>query len=629
MAISLRAGRSPARRARPSFAASGVRIDPEGQPPSVDAAASQRLLLQAWQYQSFRYYNDIGEIHYASQFYARSLQNLRIYVGRKDAAGEIEEVDNSPQAEEILDDVQDPGGGRAGMLRAYGQLKWLIGEGYMIVTPSDGEGERNKWEFVSPAELIVLNGALLRQQAPGLPQRPLRYADDGNYEPEEPVTAVVYRWWQPHPMFSAQADAPMRGVLLLCDELERLTAAVRARSVSRMAGPGILLVPDEISQPPPEPVGDEAAQEDIFLRDLTEAAVAPITDPGTASAVFPALVRGAAEYLKEMRMLQIHNPLETYPEENLRTELIRRIAISLDFPPEVLLGVSDVNHWNAWQIDEQTWKTHLQPVAQAFCEDLTASYFKPACRDAGIDGWEDLCVWYDASEIINHPDRTSDAKDLWDRGAISLETLREVAGFDDDDAPSEEERAERIGIATRDSSLAWYGIPTIRGGNIEPAPGEVESATGTEAAPGAPTPPPAATGAEVAKVPPAPDGAVTAAGNLSEAVALTVDRCRELAGSRLRTRITRAPEDTRCSECADAIRDVPNGLVAAALAAPAAGLELPTPRELVAGGASLLREFAVRRGMDADQAALLAEQVERHAALTLFDERPPPMKGRR
>ena len=318
--------------------------------------------------------------------------------------------------------------------------------------------------------------------------------------------------------------------------------------------PGSLKVPDEISQPPPEPVGDEDPEEDIFLRDLIAASVSPITDPGTASAVTPLIVRGAAEFLKELDHLQIHDPRETYPEENLRNECIRRIALSLDFPPEVLLGVSDVNHWNAWQIDEQTWKAHLQPVAQSFCEDLTASYFRAACRDANVDGWEDLVVWYDASDIINHPDRTADAKDLWDRGAISLETLREVAGFDDDDAPSEEERAERIGIATRDSSLAWYGIPSIRGGAIEPAPGEIESPAGQASEPPAPT-----SGAETEKA--APAEPVTAAMKLAGAMDMAIDRCRELAGSRLRTRITRAPETERCSDCVTAIVDVPNGLL--------------------------------------------------------------------
>lgn len=606
-----------------------MRIDPAVFPPAVESAASQRLLLQAWQWQAFNYYNTIGEIWFGGQFYARGLQNLRLFVGRKDENNEIEEVEDNPQAQAILDDVQDPGGGRASMLGSYGQLMWLIGEGYMLVTPpSEDAAARNTWEFVSPSELRVQSGVLgmLRQTAPGLSQTALRYVDAGDWTPTQTGTGIAYRYWRRHPQFSAQADAPMRGVLLLCDELERLTAAVRARAVSRLAGPGLLLIPDEISQPPPEPVGDEDPQVDIFMRDFTDATITPISDPGTASAQVPMIVRGAAEFLKEIRHVQIHDPMQTYPEEGLRTECIRRIALGLDMPPEVLLGTADVNHWNAWQIDEQTWKSHLQPVAQRFCEDLTASYFREACREEDVNGWEDLVIWYDAAAIINHPDRTKDAKDLYDRGALSLETLREVAGFDDDDAPTEQDRAERIGVATHDSSLAWFGIPSIRSGGIEPQPGEIESGAGTSSAPGGP---PQVTGGEAEKAPPANpvEEPVTASvrviawelERLSGAAELTIDRCRELAGSRLRTKITRAGNGDRCNECIDLIRDVPNSLVAASLGDTAGGLSLPSPRELVAGGAEGFRLRASAWGVDTDAAALLADQLEAHAARTLFD----------
>ena len=431
-ALSLRRRPRQGRYPTTALAGSAVRIDPAGQPPDVKAAASQRLMLQAWQWESFRYYQTIGEIWFCAQFYSRALQQLRLFVGVKDKSGEIDEVDNNPAAMAILDDVQDPGGGRTGMLAAYGQLQWLIGEGYMLVTPSDDPSEpRNSWEFVSPSELQVWQGCyLLRQQSPGLPIRNIKYAEDpSKWDPTDPDTGIAYRYWRRSPQFSAQADAPMRGCLLLCDELERLTAAVRARAVSRLAGAGILKVPDEISQPPLEAVGDENPQEDIFLRDLINAAVNPISDPGTASAVVPMIVRGAAEYLKELQMLQIHNPEETYPEEGLRSECIRRIALSLDFPPEVLLGTADVNRWNAWQIDEQTWKVHLAPVARQFCENLTSSYFRPAAREEGIENWENLVVWFDAADVVNHPDRSKDAKDLYALGALSLETLREACGL--------------------------------------------------------------------------------------------------------------------------------------------------------------------------------------------------------
>lgn len=613
--------RPPPRPGRASVVAAGVRVAPNEQTPAITAGASQRLLLQGWQWDAFRYYNSIGEIWFGGQFYARGLQNLRLYVGRKDENNEIEEVDNNAAAMDLLNDVQDPGGGRAGMFAAYGQLMWLIGEGYMLVTPSDGD--HNDWEFVSPSELQVWagRGGLMRQPSPGLPQRQIRYVEDpAEWQPDDPDTGIVYRYWRRHPQFSAAADAPMRGVLLLCDELERLTAVVRARSVSRLAGPGMLLIPDEISQPPPEPVGDEDPEEDIFMRDLIAATISPISDPGTASAQVPLLVRGAAEYLKEIRHVQIHDPLQTYPEEGLRSELIRRIETSLDFPVGTLSGLTGTNHWNAWAISEETWRSHLQPVAQRFCEDLTASYFRPAARDAGVEGWQDLVIWYDAAAVINHPDRGKDALDVWDRGGLSLEALREAKGFDDDDAPPEQDRAERIGIATRDSSLAWFGVPSVRGPAIEPEAGEIEPTSDPSATP----PGDGTTGAETDKAPPEPPSAepVTAALRALVAAELTLDRCRELAGSRIVTKLQASANRKACPDCAALVKNVPLALVASVLG-DGGPPGLPSARELVAGGASAFRDRVIAWGADPDRAALLAEQLEQHAARTLFDENPP------
>jgi hypothetical protein len=50
------------------------------------------------------------------------------------------------------------------------------------------------------------------------------------------------------------------------------------------------------------------------------------------------------------------DPTQLYPETGLRREAVERLAIGLDMPPEVLLGLGDSNHWSAWQVDEQTWK---------------------------------------------------------------------------------------------------------------------------------------------------------------------------------------------------------------------------------------------------------------------------------
>jgi hypothetical protein len=639
-----------------------------------------RRVIQGWQTRSFLYYEQCGEIWYAAQFYARALAKLELSVKRLDPAaptGGEEDVDVA-SVQDYVTRIQDPGGGRANLLGAYGRLMFLTGEGYMLCTnprdpyadsgiaggdadeggmvdigdeggdDSDVEAltveeeadyESEVWEFLSTDELRADgDGSFTRYQAPSLGANEVDAEnDEGVWEPL-PGKAIAYRFWRRHPRYSALADAPMRGVLDLCEELLILTMAVRARAVSRVAGAGILAVPEEISPAPPKPAGDENPVEDPFLSDLTEAMVTPIKDQGTASAVVPFVVRGQAEYLDKLRLITMSDPDKFYPETGLRTECIRRIAIGLDMPPEALIGTEDANHWTAWSIDEQTWKAHLQPIAQMLCDDLTSAYLRPAMAADGVANPEQYVVAYDASAVINHPDRTKDAKDLWDRLAISDEELREANGFPEDSAPDEAEWLRRAGFLMRDSSMAAYGIPSVRA-NIEPDPGQIEGAPqagGLSPAPSAEgSPPSAKTPAESAGTaapaqpteqqasPPHPPTTASAYGaEVAGAVSVAVQRCREKAGARLRSQCAGIPD------AAALIDGVPNVLVAAGLGRDRVSSVMPgTPaRELVRGGAAPLIAALVDHGMTRSEATTLAQAAERHAAQTLFVKSPSPLQ---
>jgi hypothetical protein len=616
-----------------------------------------RRVIQGWQTRSFLYYEQCGEVWYAAQFYARALAKLELSVKRIDPsapAGGEEDVDVA-NLQNYVTRIQDPGGGRANLLGAYGRLMFLTGEGYLLVTSAEGsvygpgsgddglddddtgalavedaaDAQTEVWEFVSTDELRASgDGTYTRYKAPSLNAEQLATDDDEGSWEAVPGKPIAYRFWRRHPRYSALADAPMRGVLDLCEELLILTMAVRARAVSRVAGSGILLLPDELSPPPLNPTGDENPNEDPLVRDITEAMVDPIKNQGAASAVVPFILRGPAAYLDSVRLLTMSDPDKFYPETGLRTECIRRMAIGLDMPPEALIGTEDANHWTAWSIDEQTWKAHLQPIAQGLVDDLTAAYLRPAMAADGVPNPEQYVVAYDASAVINHPDRTKDAKDLWDRLVISDEALREAGGFPDDSAPEEPEWLRRAGFIMRDSGMAAYGIPTTRQG-IEPEPGVLlgpENAAGATPVPGsAPSQQtPAESGGTGAPEQPAEQQAqppITGAANgamVAAACRVALMRCREKAGARIRSRCDAIPD------AADLIDGVANALVASGVGRDRVGSILPgvTPRELVRGGAAPLVAALVDFGMERAEAASLAQAVERHAAQTLYSMNP-------
>lgn len=582
-----------------------------------------RRLIQPWQSRSFAYYNMLGEIKYAAQFYARGLSQLRLYAAELDQNGDWVETKNE-QAIAALERVQDPGGGRTGLLASYGRLMFLAGECLLFVS-KDPETHMEQWEMLSTDELRIQGDQMVRFKAPSLAAVEYREPSDDDYEE---ITgdrdAVAYRLWQRHPQYSMLADSTMQGVLDLCEELVLLTQSVRARARSRLAGSGILFIPTELSPAPLEPAPDEDPAEDPFLSDLTEAMTTPIVDEGAASAIVPLVVRGDAEYIEKVRHIQIIDPTQVYPETGLRYECIKRIAIGLDMPPEILMGLGDSNHWSAWQVDEQTWKGHLQPKAQQLVDDLTAAYYRPALKEAGLADWDRYAVMYDATAVINHPDRTKDAKDLHKVFAISDKALREAGGFDEEDAITDaEELARRIGVAVGDGTLALTGEP-----DADNAPASERPDTATVDG--------GRSSAEVEKLPPeepaerdeplpetvlGSNGHSASLARILGAADLALLRAREAAGNRIKSAAKRDPEAQR------AIDGVRAGQVAAVLGRDRVrALKVGGEPELVSGARELILDALRMWDIGGDDVLeRIAENVMKHAAMTLYDERPAPL----
>lgn len=609
-------------------------------------ADSIRRVSQVWQTRAFIYYDIVPEVKYAAQFYSRALALLRLYVGQRQDDGTVEEAPTgTPEVVlDTLNRVQDPGGGgREGMQSAYGRLMFLVGETILFASHDDEDDDEfnrsddEQWEMLSTDELrIEGDGKTYRRlRAPSLEAELYTAIPDDAYEVVSDEEAMAFRLWRRHPRFSFLADSSMQAVLDICEELVLLTQAVRARAKSRLASAGILLVNGRYLDIPAEDEPDEDGDIDPFVRDLMEAMLAPMQNEGAASAVVPHVVRvdvdkdeGGLDAV--MRHIQIVDPMQTYPETGLRYELIKRLAIGLDMPPEILLGMQDSNHWTAWQVDEQTWKAHLQPIANQLVADLNSAFFHPTLRRAKVDDFKQWVITYDATAIINHPDRSDDAIKAYDRRAIGKPALRLALGFTEDDAPTEEELYEMLGVAVRDGSLALFGIPSIRSGGIEPTPGDIVDSSGNQAAPDG-AKPPGGTAAETE--PAAPEEPVSgevvgSAGLIADALVYRIIgasemaylRARELAGARLRNSVKRA------GGLDHLVQGVPPSRICAAIGLQkAVEIKAPNPRALVEGATEILRQTLREWQVTDGVADALGERLEQFAARTLFDERPPPL----
>jgi hypothetical protein len=545
--------------------------------------ASYHRLVQPWHHRAFTYRDLLGEINYASKFYGRALRNVEFYAAEQDEQGDWVPTQNQDVID-AFERVQV-----ASWVEQYGTLMFLTGEGLLFATHPEGD-DLETWEFVSKDELRVLDsGRYQRIGAPGMLAEELRDAPEDASElmPEE---TVVYRLWTPHPRYSMIADSPMRSVLDICEEMVLLTQSIRARSLNRMAGNGWLLIPDQASFAEPEAIGEEDAEQDPFIRDLTEAMTAPTQDPGTSGSVVPLVTRMDGEWIEKVRHIIFQQEGQApYPESQVRADSLKRLAIGLDMPPEILLGLADSNHWTAWQIDEQVWEAHILPITIRLCTDLSQKYLWPTLQGS-VANPRAYQVAYDEAALVKRPDRSNDAKDLHDRGAINDRALREANAFDEDDMPTMQEpnTNPKVIIALARAAL---------GGGPQEATGSPDE---TQAPPGPPDQPNEA-----------PED--TASPALVAAASVALGRCREVAGNRIRNRFKASlpPE----------FADVPAGQLVAKLG----NRGFDPSHKLVAGGAKCILEPLYDLGYSADAAICLQGAIERYAASTLYDERPAPI----
>lgn len=556
-----------------------------------------RRRVQTWQAKALDYCDLVPELNYASRFYSRMLKRITIFPafrGTDDKPTRIEEglpVD-------LLDRIQDPGGGRSQLQGAYGRLMFITGEGHLFGRELNTETER--WSF-------VWNDEIKGDEKGNIVWEPTNTGEKKIYTPSQ---AVSYRMWTPHPKKSGEADSPMHAILEIAEELVILTKAVRATAVSRMVN-GLLKVPTELSFGAGEAIGDEDPENNPFLQDLIEHLTGVIENAGTAEAAAPFIAEAASEFLTGLEWIKLHDPATDYLERELRTEAIKRAAFGLDMPPEVLLGLADANHWTGRQITHDMWRSHGAPIAEQLCDDLSEAYLRPALRESKFKRWQEVVVAYDDADVVVSPDRSDDADRAFDRMGLGWEGYRKLKGIPENMAPDEDELKLLLALKLRDASLLAgtpYESEAVSGPERGPQPSADQSRDAEE---GPATPGPAGVTRREVR---------TASAKILGAAELAIIRCREIAGARIRTRQNQNHEFQLLCD------GHPNSMVAALLGPERLeSLGLSEPLKLVQGGTESFGALLISWGFSEGQAQGLSEMVLVYAAKTLFEAENPPL----
>lgn len=241
---------------------------------------------------------------------------------------------------------------------------------------------------------------------------------------------VVRGVW-PSPIDPTQPDAPLFGVLSILADMDWLGRLSRAQSANRVGMRGILGSAD----------GLNFAGGGDFWEEWDKSLRAKMNDP---TDVGPVHLRGAKELVEPMAsgrgMGGLSWVVPDFPYdariEGRMEAMIHRLAYGLPVPPEILLGLSSQSRATAFQVEENSYRAHIEPPANIVAQVAT-DVLNTLFEDVKIE------VRPDPTLLLAKRSTVQDVKDAYDRGEVSGDYFREVLGIPAHAVPTDEERARR------------------------------------------------------------------------------------------------------------------------------------------------------------------------------------------
>lgn len=515
-----------------------------------------KLDTAGWQAEAWGYYDTVGELRFGVNWLANALSRVNLVAavpprtqGDEPTPIDVEMADAAQRrAVELVSEMAGGVAGQGQMLASAARQLTVPGVGYIYAKADEITDAFTLWRVLSNDEVRRTTGVI-----------EVRHHETGAHTPIGPNDLLV-KLWRSHPRFAWVPDSPVRAVLSSLLEIQLICSRIVADATSRLAGNGLLVLPTEAvfaaSQSPTDPDSPDAEADD-FVETFMEVMQVPIRDRTSPAAVVPLIVKVPGEFAEAVRHITFWSEFDTNLEP-LRQSAVKRLALGLDMPPEVLLGMGDSNHWSAWQIAEEAITLHIEPLAETVCHAFTVGFLQPALEAEGFPKSVAM-VWYDTSDLTTRPDRSASAGEAHARGKLTDEAYLRELGLDASDLPDAvaAKRAALLAVATGAPSLApamlaVAGVITMEeadtinrlvaaaaGGEVAgPAAPVADAAPADRALPERQDEPPAGEAAAVAGLVAGADGLVV--------------RAMERAGARLRAAVGKGKAGGSAAvECAD------------------------------------------------------------------------------
>lgn len=461
------------------FTAAATLIDLEDPEAARRETARQKKRPLRWQRDAWFHFDEVPEVRAFGRWMGDAQSRVRLFPEvlpddpDQQAVPATQAKGVSPRETQIaiavLDALRGADGDRAELQRVTGVNEAIAGEAWWVGTeghdefrsPENPEGEQ--WRVFSVEELTISDDRWAIQPYLGARADELQFL--------EPDTTTLIRIYRRHGRWHEWPDSPMRSANIIAEEILLATQHILGSLRSRLPA-GMLPIPDDLEDDLDEDASTEDGMDDVdpLLRKLAKHLSTPLSDPRSAAALVPFLLRVPPDLIDKIKPIELARAIDPNAIARL-DQLVKRLAIAVDMPPEMLTGMGGANHWSAWLIGEDAVRTHIEPYTALYTSGLTMKYFRPRLEAAGVsDPWR-WAIGFDASDCIAHPDKKQNAQDGWDRVVIDDHTYVQSLGYSDENMPSEEERARRL---EEKAALGAPGDSPANAGNTKTGPPDAQ-----------------------------------------------------------------------------------------------------------------------------------------------------------
>lgn len=382
---------------------------------------------EQWQKQAFHYERIIGEVGQAGGFLEFAADKLLFRAGMVDRANpRIITDDPNRDAQWLANEFNAGPKGRAA------RLLFITAETHLIVRQRpNASGFIVDAASVSEIE-VASNSVLLRRHPTDAPD--VLWTDR---TPAKDRPAVI-RVWREDAEYRDRAYGWMGRCKDSLEALVLLTLADKAVSLSRLAGAGIVYLPDEAVLPQLAPVEGEDADPSILDR-LYEAMIVPIQDRANPDSLVPIVLTGPAEYAQAIKHITFERSNDPDAFTKRRQEHLRAVATASDMPAARFLNTeTESKFWNAWTTDKDTSRNFVVPYGKMVANALVADregdgLYRHLLRQLGHPCPERATLIVDDSQVVSRPENGQQAILLRQMGILKARSTVEACGFTADD----------------------------------------------------------------------------------------------------------------------------------------------------------------------------------------------------